>query len=158
MKPLGAVMLILAGLAWGLGRSRELGRRVARLTDLQKLIQWLRTEISYSARPLAALVEHSDNPFCREAVQLPGFYGNPREALAQAGDRLLADERDRALFRGLANGLGASDTQGQLEHLQLYMALTGDSLEEARTACRDKQRLYVGMGLLVGIGVCIVVV
>lgn len=158
MKLAGGALVILGGLLWGWERARALSRRVARLTELQKLIQWLRTEISYSARPLTSMLLTGDSLFCREAVALPAFDRDPREALAQAGEALLENEKDRRLVRDLTAGLGASDVQGQLEHLQLYFALTGENLDEAREACREKRRLYLGLGVLAGMGICIVMI
>ena len=37
MKLLGAALLVLSGLLWGLGRSAELRRRVELLTDLLQI-------------------------------------------------------------------------------------------------------------------------
>lgn len=155
MRLAGSVLLILAGAVWGLGRSWELRARVGMLTQLEGLLQWLQAEITYSARPLPELLKASDSPFCKEAVMCPGFPADPCGALAKAGDRLLHNEKDRELFREFAGGLGASDTQGQLGHLRLCMARTGQHLAEARKACRERSRLYTGLGVLAGLGACV---
>lgn len=152
MKLIGSVLLITAGALWGLGRSWELGARVGLLTELEVLMQWLKTEIAYSARPLPELIRSSDSPFCRRAAELPEFYSDPCGALARAGSKLLRDDKDRELFRDFAKGLGASGTQGQLGHLELCMARTRQHLGEAREAQRERSRLYIGLGTLMGIG------
>lgn len=158
MKLIGLALLLLAGLLWGLGKLRELRERVERLRDLERLIQWLATEIRCHASPLPELLAQGDSAFCRAAMVQPEFSRNPQRALAQGGERLLALEKDRELLRGLAAGLGASDVQGQLEHLRLYAALAEDSLQEAREACREKGKLYVSLGVCGGAAVFLVVV
>lgn len=155
MKLAGAFFLVLAGLAWGMGRSRELRQRVEALSELQRLMQWIRTEISWSARPLPELISVGDSPFCREAVKESCFPADASHALLQAGRRLLPQEKDRILLQSFTSGLGTSDIQGQLEHLALCMARVENSLEDAREAVRDRSRLYVGLGAFGGIGLCV---
>lgn len=152
MRLIGSVLLISAGAIWGLGRSWELRERVSLLTELEVLIQWLKTEIAYSARPLPELIRASESPFCRRAAERPDFPEDPCGALARAGAVLLRSEGDRELLRDFAGGLGASDTDGQLGHLQLCMARTRQHLSEAREAQRERSRLYTGLGVLLGLG------
>lgn len=158
MKLIGSVLLISAGAVWGIGRSWELRARVGLLTQLELLLQWLRTEIAYSARPLPELIRVSGSPFCRAAAERPEFSADPCGALAEAGSRLLHSEQDRELFRDFAAGLGASDTGGQLEHLQLCMARTRQHLGEAREAHRERSRLYIGLGVLMGLGAWVLLI
>lgn len=152
MKLIGSVLLISAGTLWGIGRSWELRGRVSLLTQLEALLQWLKTEIAYSARPLPELIRSSGSPFCRAAAERKEFSLDPCGALARAGEGLLSNEKDRELFRGFAAGLGVSGTEGQLEHLQLCMARTRQHLNEARETCRERSRLYIGLGVLLGLG------
>ena len=157
MQLIGSLLLISAGAVWGVGRSLELRERVSLLTQLEVLLQWLMTEIPYSARPLPELIRASDSPFCRAAVKEPGFCTDPCGALAEAGAKLLHDEKDRELFRDFAAGLGASGTDGQLGHLRLCMARSRQHLTEAREACHERSRLYIGLGVLFGLGAWVMV-
>ncbi|RKJ39622.1 hypothetical protein D7X94_11715 [Acutalibacter sp. 1XD8-33] len=157
MRLLGGILLVLSGLCWGLGEAGRLSRRARLLTEFQQLMQALRTEISYSSRPLGEIISKSESRFCREAADRPEFRRNPAEALARTGEELLRNPKDRQLFRDFAQGLGASDTQGQIEHLRLHMALGEENLREAREECREKRRLYIALGLFGGLAACIVV-
>lgn len=141
----------------GLWAAGKLKRREAVLLDLKQMIQNFRTGVSYSARPLAELVEADrDSPFCRLAAGEPTLSLDPRSALESAGERLLDCPEDAELYRGLIRGLGESDTQGQLEHLDLYSALLEDNLARAKTDREKKSRLYVCLGLFGGITLCLV--
>lgn len=155
MKLLGSLLLILSGFLWGWAKSRELCRRERMLGEWQRLLKSLQTGICCWARPLGELLVRENSPFCRAAAALPCFAQDPRAALAQAGEGLLSCPGDRALYKGFVEGLGVSDAQGQLRHLELYANLVGQALEEAR-AQRDKQgRLYVCLGLFGGLTVCL---
>lgn len=158
MKLLGGILLVLSGLCWGLGEAGRLSRRVRLLTEFQQLMQALRTEIAYSSRPLGEMLSGRDCRFCRAAADRPEFGWNPAEALARAGEELLQTPKDRRLFQDFAQGLGSSGSQGQLEHLELHMALAEENLKEAREECREKRRLYIALGLFGGLTVCILAV
>lgn len=126
------------------------------MLDLKKLMQSFRTGISYSSRSLPELLEQEDSRFCREAVREDMFPADPCAALEKAGEKLLSQKKDQTLYRGFVQGLGTSDTQGQLEHIELYSVMLETHLEEAREDCDKKSRLYVSLGLFAGLTLCIV--
>ena len=127
------------------------------MLDLKKAIQGLKTGISYSARPLTELIaENRDSQFCRLAAESDAFLFDPLAALAAAGDSLLKEQQDKDLYGGFVRGLGASDTQGQLEHISLYASLLENNLAQAREAHERKSRLYISLGLFSGLTLCIV--
>lgn len=124
---------------------------------MKKLLQELRAGIGYSSRPLTELLlEQDGSPFCREAAKQKSFSEDPVRALELAGDALFFREKDRALFRGFAQGLGSSGTASQLEHIDLYAAMLEPHLQEARSDREKKARLYVSLGLFAGIAACLV--
>lgn len=149
--------MILSGLCLGLWKADELRRREAALLDWKRMLQALRTGVSFSARPLEELVlGDRDNPFCRLAAEEPGFSRDPGAALERAGERLLREPADLDLYRGFARGLGESGAQGQLEHLALYASLLEANLGEAREAKEKRSRLYVCLGLFGAAALCLV--
>lgn len=155
MKLLGFILVAASGLVWGMGKGRQLRGRVSLLGELRQLIQRLRTEIGYSARPLGELLGANDCRLCRKAREQPEFSQDPCRALETAGKALFDIGEDGALCSGLARGLGTSGTQGQLEHLQLYGGLVEARLREAEDECRQKSRLYLALGALGGLAVCV---
>ncbi len=158
MKLLGLVLVTFSGLVWGIGKGRQLRAQAVLLGELQQLIQRLRTEIGYSARPLGEILAENRSRICQEAKNQPEFAYNPCLALEQAGEKLFGGGEGGALCRGLAQGLGTSGIQGQLEHLQLYSGLVEVSLREAEEACRQKGRLYLALGVLAGLTVCVIAI
>lgn len=155
MKLLGSVFLLLGGLLWGFSKARELWQRERLLGQWQRLIESLKTGVSFAARPLGDLIREDGSPFCREAAASPLFSQNPQQALLQAGNRLLPRQGDKALYQGFAQGLGASDAAGQLRHLELYASLVGQALLEAREERGKRSRLYICLGLFGGLTLCL---
>ena len=158
MKLLGALLLMASGLACGLGRAWELKSRVSALAELKRFIQQTRTEVLYAARPLGQVLALDESRFGQEARRQAVFDRDPLEAIKQAGQDILASEKDRNLFNQFAEGLGASGVQGQQEHFQLYGALLEEQLAQAQGEYREKYRLYTALGLFAGVAVCIVVI
>lgn len=140
-----------------MGRAGELRKREEALLDLKRTIQAFRTGVSYAARPLGELIaENRDSRFCRMAAEDPAFLLEPKTALEQAGDKLFREDSDRKLYRGFIRGLGDSDTESQLEHMDLYADLLENNLAQAGEAKEKKSRLYVCLGLFGGITLCLV--
>ena len=155
MKLLGSAFLLLGGLLWGFSKARELWQRERLLGQWQRLIESLKTGVSFAARPLGDLIREDGSPFCREAAASPLFSQNPQQALLQAGNRLLPRQGDKALYQGFAQGLGASDAAGQLRHLELYASLVGQGLLEVREERDKRSRLYICLGLFGGLTLCL---
>lgn len=152
MKLLGAVMLTLAGLAWGLGRAKGLKDRVAALGEWRRLMLHLRTEILYAARPVGESIALDPGPFGSRARG----WADPLDGLEAAGEELLGDAEDRELFRRFLGGLGASGARGQEEHFQLYGELLEQRLQEARAEWREKSRVFVAVGVFAGMAAAVV--
>ncbi len=127
------------------------------LVDLRLTIQSFRTGINYAARPLGELIaENRDSRFCRLAVREPCFPSRPKAALEEAGKKLLREPADLELYLGFVRGLGSSDVQGQMEHMELYSALLQTSIAQAGAVRESRSRLCVCLGLFGGVTLCLV--
>lgn len=158
MKVLGALLVILSGLLLGMSQALRLRKREQLLLEWKRLMGRMKTEILYSSRPLSQILrEQSDSPFCTLAVCESSFDENPGGALERSGKALLREQGDLELYLSFARGLGASDTQGQLEHLELYSGMLESRLEDSRVNRAEKSRLYVSLGLFGGLLVCMVI-
>lgn len=152
MELLGAVLLILSGLLAGILAAARLKRRVRLLLDLKVLLQGFQTGIRYAAGSVAELIlERQDSPFCRLAERDGEFLLDPVKALGRAGECLLWDSGDLELYRGFVEGLGVSDTQGQMEHIGLYRSLLEPRILQAQEEAKQKVKIFIAVGLFAGV-------
>ena len=152
MKLAGAILLVLSGVIGGALGAARLQRRVRMLRDLKMLMQAFQTGIRFAAASLPELIlEYQDFPFCRLAEKDGEFLLNPARALEGAGRVLLWDNGDWELYQGFVQGLGVSDVQGQMEHLELYRSLLEPRLEQAREEAMQKSKVFVALGLFAGV-------
>lgn len=152
----GCFLTILSGLSMGLFRAIALRRRVEALTDFLQTVELLRTEISFSARPLAdCLCSLSGSVLCRTACANPFIHQNPRAALEDASRLCFANSEDRALALEFAAALGSSDTDSQLRTLDHFAARIQHRLHAADQERTQKSKLSVYLGLCGAVAVCI---
>lgn len=156
MKLLGAMLVVFSGLLWGGIGVSNLKKRERLLLDLKKMMQSIKTNISYSSRPLPELLYREDSCFCQKAAKEGCFLSDPCGALINAGETLLSKREDKDMYSGFVQGLGISDTQGQLEHISLYSSLLDDCIKNAKAECSEKSKLYLSLGLFMGITLCII--
>lgn len=132
----------------------RLKRRVRLLLDLKSLLQAFQTGIRYGGGSLPELIlERQDSSFCRLAERDGDFLLSPDKALEQAGKYLLRDRGDLELYLGFVSGLGVSDTQGQMEHIDLYRSLLEPRLIQAQEEAKEKSKVSVALGLFAGVTV-----
>lgn len=147
---------MLSGLGLGMKRSGELRKREERLLELKQLLARFRTEIHYTMRPLSELISgNQDFQLCSLAVKEPCFVRSPKEALERACGKLFSDTSDTELCTGFVKGLGESDSQSQMEHLNLYTDLLEAHLAQAGEAREKKSRLYICFGLFGALTLCL---
>lgn len=70
----------------------------------------------------------------------------------------MLDKRDMAIIRELLNGLGKTDTDGQISMLEMNKKLLQNRLEQAREEYSKKGRMYRNVGVLVGIGAAVMLI
>lgn len=70
----------------------------------------------------------------------------------------MLDKRDTAIIRELLNGLGKTDTDGQISMLEMNKKLLQNRLEQARDEYSKKGRMYRSVGVLVGVGAAVMLI
>ena len=159
MKWIGVACLILAGAGLGLWKAARLSFRAQWLDEAVRMIRRAGEEIRFSAAPtqvwLGALCQSGEFrrlTFLRAAATCPPseFHTLWRRETARLPAELT--DRDRALFRQFGEALGTTDIAGQLALCEEYGNQFEEQRMEARTAEREKSRLYGTLGLLGGLG------
>ena len=152
VKLIGAGLVLFSGLLAGILAAARLQRRARLLLDWMTLLQNFQTGIRYSAGSLRELIlERQESRFCRLAERDGEFLIDPVGALSRAGEELLWDRGDREMYLGFVKELGATDVQGQLEHIAMYQGLLAPRLEQAQTEARQKSKISVALGLFAGV-------
>lgn len=157
MKATGVILIIVSGLCLGLNSAAALHRREAALLDFKQMLQAFKSGIGCTAMPLSQLIAQTESSrFCVLAQAQPTICTNPKQALLTSGAQILRNKDDLKLYTGFVQNLGETDTQSQLEHIELYSQLLQANLTAAANERASKSRLYVYIGLFGGIALSLV--
>ena len=156
MKVAGLLLLAAACTAVGLAESRKLGERAAYLEGFLRFLTQAEAEIRYGMMPVREVVFS-----CRSQMELLDFCASKLaagvpfpSAWRQSAERFGGEDTQFLLDFG--KGLGSTDLEGQLAHLQLYRKLAESRLKEARANRDQKGKLYRQLGVYGGIALALV--
>jgi stage III sporulation protein AB len=157
LKLAGAVLLIFAGILAGYMESHKLSVRVEKLEKFLRFLTSAKTEIRYSSMPVESIVQKYGEglSFLADcAKRNSGGQGWPsawNESVASRAAGEGFSKKDLDLLYGFGGGFGATDTEGQLSHISLYLGLTAEALKSAKEEREKKSRLYQMLGTFAGI-------
>lgn len=156
LKLLGAVLLSFSGLLTGFLYARRLKVRRDFLTQLEAFLCALSTAVRYRGEDIFTLVNSSGELFHLTQKASASFVEEWRSQCRVLCRDFRLTSRDMELLEGLGSGLGATDAQGQLKHIELYRALFKRQREAAYEEAAQKSKLYKVLGLFAGVSVSLV--
>lgn len=151
MKWLGAVLLVLAGGAAGLGKTAAIRRRIALLEELTALIAHLGTELRQRGTPLPDILEHHRAGKLPLQLWAKGLRSG-QTVLQTVEPWLMKLEPDcgRVLF-DLCAVLGRYDSETQARACDHAAQLLEGQTEGLRRQLSEKGRLYHTVSLSLGL-------
>ncbi len=132
-----------------------------RLEAFLRFLTASKTEIRYSATPVAALARKygEDLPFlkrCAEKCEAGENWDEAwKSAVMESAERDGFPRDDEDLFLNFGAGFGTSDTEGQISHFSLYLELGKAELESAKEERGRKSKLYRMLGVSGGVAAAI---
>lgn len=159
---LGKLLLFLGCTALGLGRGFGLKRRTACLWELRRALEAMGRELTFSLRPLGALMEQAQRESWGEAAAL---FAACREAFARTGGESWAEswrtaleqtalpltEDDRRVLSETGQILGRYDGEDQRRALAGLLARLEEQAHEARSEEKRLFRVYAALGAAAGL-------
>lgn len=146
LKAAGGILIVAAGLAWGLEKRAELAKRLDRL----RLVRWettsLRSKISAGSESLEEIFSQS------------AYFAPAAEKIAHgipADEAVMSLGRDICGFELFARGLKNETAEGQLRNIDVFLAGLDEEIARAGCDLEKRGRLYAGCGVLVGAAIVI---
>lgn len=151
MKLLLCMTIVIASFSVGLVLYSRLHERIKVLSQHITLLEEVAVRMTYTSSNLAALF----------AENFAGFIFSDTEPFAQQFKKMIRRYRDVLntedirILDDFSEDLGASDTDSQLRHIQLYVSLLNNRLDEAREEEKRKGKLTLVLPLSIGIAAAI---
>lgn len=151
LKLFGALLLSLSGLGVGCMFSGHLAVRRSFFREFSVFLNSLSTSIRYRSEDIFTLVNSCGELFCfsPETSRLP-FKKAWQLQISPFPKRWRLNSADMALLKEFGDGLGSTDTEGQLNHIALYQGLFGKQQKSAEDDIAQKSKLYKALGLFAG--------
>ncbi|MGN0597832.1 MAG: stage III sporulation protein AB [Ruminiclostridium sp.] len=153
MKILMIVLMLIISTGAGLYLSSRLDKRVKALEEILLKADEIQTMIRYqSMEPRQILEKVAENSILSSCSYKDGNVNISEEGL------YMLDEQDKTILFDLLNGIGKTDTDGQLSMLEMNKSLLQSRLEQAREDYSKKGRMYRSVGVLLGIGAAVTLI
>ena len=165
IKILGLIFVVAASGLAGLLMSSNLSKRVNEIETSILLLEKMQTYLRYSKIPTSELIRslaYNENFIaltflkeCNRKIE----QGDAFPEAWKSGLRLWRDtrmnEKDKEILSGVSDILGSSDSESQMNSLELTASLLKQNLKEALEEKNTTGKLYRSLGLLIGIGMAI---
>ncbi|MBQ3093818.1 MAG: stage III sporulation protein AB [Clostridia bacterium] len=115
------------------------------------LLQRLQRELRYSARPFDELIAGLSKDGLSPLLWFPSW---SQTADLSRLPSVSAEERD--FVAALFAGLGVTDLEGQLDHIEQYTAMAEERRQAALDGFRRCAKAYAATGVCAGLGIGIV--
>lgn len=158
------ILIILTGAATGFAMSGRIKTKVSLFEELSVFISQLKIRIRFSGDTIGELLENAGgtdllkehfNTTLRLMEQGESFALAWNTASEKTASAYYLTADDKKLLIQLGGGLGISDTQGQITHLELCSRLIGTRLEILRNEAGNKMKVYRLLGVLGGVAAAV---
>lgn len=151
LKLILSLVIVFCSAIVGLYCSQRLRRRIELLSAFETLFERASIRISYNAGDLCEVF--SDN-FDGYVFRYSSPFPQQWEDWIMSYDHQLKQD-ELLTLKAFADGLGASDTQSQQRHIDLYRGLLHEHIKAAENAYQKKGKLYrvlpISLGLVISI-------
>ena len=139
------------------------------LSNLIYALQILETEIVYTNTPLPEVLIKTANKTSSEITRIfentanillrkEGYIFSEawKKAIDESNNIKKINQEDKELLISLGNGLGISNTQDQIKHIDLVRAGIKRNYESSLISQKKNTRLYKNLGLLLGLTIVVI--
>ncbi len=157
------LLLVISSSFIGNSYSQRISNRIKSLSDIIEAISRMKSFISFASMNIHKVVQDSFKNTCFAKIftknenEAEDFFVWWSTALNSIEKSTGINKEDKELLRNFGNGLGRTDIEGQLAHLELYNELFTQRLISAKDAQREKGRLYRVLGFSLGCAVTLVI-
>lgn len=159
IKIIGIAIVFLSCAMAGIAKAMKLSYRVKFLENYLEFVIYVKTQIKYSHMDIVSIIKNYNNDnedihnmisTCLNEINRGKSFDNAWKIASEKclNDLLCYD--DISIISSFSNALGKSDIEGQQNHCLLNEENIRNRIKMARNDNEKKNKLYIGMGILVG--------
>ncbi len=159
---LACILLICSYL--GSYKAKCFEKRVYELNKFQNALIMFKSKIEFTYEPLKIIFEdiskiiyeNSQNIFLNALRNEKNITLSWNEAINNTKSDF--NEEDKEIIKMLGKMLGKTDIKGQVNEIDLCISLIKRQLKKAESEKEKNYKLYKTMGIVLGLGICIVLI
>lgn len=146
----------------GIMKAKTYENRVIELNQFQNALVMFKSKIEFTYEPIKNIFEDISKVIYKDKQNIFGsvvkkdkdIYSSWCEAINELKNDL--DIEDKEIIMMLGKLLGKTDIKGQVNEISLTQNLVEKQLEKAEAEKNKNVKLYKTMGIVCGIGICII--
>lgn len=148
----------------GIIKSKTYENRVNELNKFQNALIMFKSKIEFTHEPLKNIFEEisrviyydKENIFKQTIKAEENIYNSWCEAIDRNSSTLLME--DKEIIKMMGKLLGKTDIKGQVNEIELTESLIKKQIEKAELEKNKNVKLYKTMGVVLGLGICIILI
>ncbi len=148
----------------GILKSKTYENRVIELNQFQNALVMFKSKIEFTYEPLKNIFEDiskviyskEDNIFKKTIQKEENIYDAWSNAIDES--KTFMTSEDKEIIRMMGKLLGKTDIKGQVNEILLTESLIKKQIEKAEYEKNKNVKLYKTMGIVLGIGICIILI
>ena len=164
LKGLSLIGVIVICSYLGIIKAKTFENRVSELSKFQNALVMFKTKIEFTHEPIKNIFEEiskviykdEENIFLYTIKNQRNIYVSWNEGV----DKIKKDftKEDIEIIKMMGKLLGKTDIEGQVNEIELTKSLIEKQIEKAELEKIKNSKLYKTMGVICGIGICIILI
>lgn len=147
----------------GIYKSKEYEDRVKQLSKFQSALVMFKSKLEFTYEPIKnifgdiskVIYNKKDNIFEKVISSEKDIYISWKEAIQEETN---FTKEDKEIIKMIGKLLGKTDLEGQVNEINLGLSLVEKQIKLAEEEKRKNFKLYRTMGIVCGIGICIILI
>ena len=164
LKNIILVIILLLSSYIGIIKSKTFDNRVIELKKIQNSLAMLKSKIEFTYEPLKnifieisnIIYKNNENIFLSTIQKDKELYIAWTESIEELQNDL--NFEDKEVMKMMGKLLGKTDVKGQVNEIVLTESLIQKQIEKAEFERNKNVKLYKTMGIVLGMGICIILV
>lgn len=163
IKYISLLGILLISSYLGINKAKEYENRVKQLTKFQSALVMFKSKLEFTYEPIKNIFEdiskviygENDNIFIKVVNSKDDIFTSWKSAVES--EKYLLPE-DKEIIQMIGKLLGKTDLSGQVSQINLGLNLVDKQIQIADSQMRKNVKLYKTMGIVCGIGICIILI
>lgn len=163
IKYISLLGILLISSYLGIDKAKEYENRVKELIKFQSALVMFKSKLEFTYEPIKNIFEDISKVIYREKDNIFIKVVNSKEDIFTSWKNAVESEKhltqeDKEIIEMIGKLLGKTDLSGQVNEINLGLNLVDKQIQIADSQMRKNVKLYKTMGIVCGIGICIILI